>query len=80
MSTMSRNELHRLIDSLSDAEFAQLRSSIDLHLAGKVEPSRKPRPLRHDDIILPEPLLPEDESADDMIETVRRWRREGGHV
>jgi hypothetical protein len=41
---------------------------------------QRPRPLTEADILLSEPVLPEDETADELIAAVRRWRREGGHA
>jgi len=38
------------------------------------------RPLQVADIILSAPVLPDDETADALIETVRHWRSEGGNV
>ena len=52
--------------------------SASLHVIRPNDTSSGPRPLTEADVILSEPLLPDDETADDMIEAVRRWRREGG--
>jgi hypothetical protein len=72
-----KRELHELIDRLSDQAARQLSSTLrgSLH-----DSSVQPRPLREADIILNHPLLPDDEDADEMIEAVRRWRREGGNA
>ncbi len=78
MSATSREELHHLIDTLSDEEVLVLRSSLETQRSHSS--TRSPRPLSPDDIVRPEPILPDCETADDMIATIRRWRREGGYV
>ncbi len=77
MVTTPKQELHALVERLTDDEAAHLSSA----LRGR-QPARvaSPRPLTLADIVLAEPLLPDDESADDLIDTVRRWRREGGYA
>jgi hypothetical protein len=69
-----KQELHKFIDRLSEQDARRLAAT--LIEAGYV---RQLRPLTRDDIILPEPIMPDDETADEMIETIRRWRREGGY-
>ena len=56
------------------------RLSAVLRQRGTSNGVRRPRPLTEADILLTEPVLPDDETADEMIATVRRWRREGGHA
>jgi hypothetical protein len=72
-----KQELHEFVDRLSDEEARRLAAALLASGPGGV---RRPRPLTRDDIILSEPIMPDDETADDMIETIRRWRREGGYA
>lgn len=77
MNARPKRELHDLIERLSDEEAMRLSSALrEGHYTRVVSP----RPLTTADIILAEPIMPDDESADEMIETVRRWRREGGYA
>jgi hypothetical protein len=76
-ATNPKQELHDFVDRLSEQDARRLASALIEAGAGG---ARQPRPLTRDDIILPEPIMPDDETADDMIETIRRWRREGGYA
>lgn len=76
MAADPKRELHELVERLTDEEARRLTAA--LREPGDVRTA--PRPLTADDIILPEPILPDDETADEMIATVRRWRREGGYA
>ena len=76
MATSPRQRLHDAIDRLSEEEARRLSAS--LHVIRPNDTSSGPRPLTEADVILSEPLLPDDETADDMIEAVHSWRREGG--
>lgn len=71
-----KEQLHDLIDRLSEDEARRLAAS--LRPRGGPNGMRQPRPLTEADILLPKPVLAEDETADKMIAMVRRWRREGG--
>ena len=71
MAANPKQELHELVERLSD-EDAQ-RPSLALRDA-----AAGAQPLVEADILLATPVLPEDETADEMIETVRHWRRAGG--
>ena len=72
-----KRELHDLIDQLSDEAARRLSSTLRNAANG---PDSSPRPLREEDILLDAPILPDDENADEMIETVRHWRRAGGYA
>ena len=78
MATNSRQELHEAIDRLSEEEARRLSAALRAIDIG--EASSRPRPLTEADVILREPLLADDETADEMIATVRRWRRESGYA
>ena len=76
MATTPKQELHELIDRLDDEQARRLAEALR---GGGATPARPtPRPLAETDIVLTAPVLPDDETADEMIATVRRWRREGG--
>lgn len=75
MAATPKQELHEPVERLSDEEARRL--SAVLWGAGAAPPPSV-RPLTEADIVLPEPILPDAETADEMIEAVRRWRREGG--
>jgi hypothetical protein len=78
MAVNPRQELHDLVDRLSEDE---ARRFIDvLRQRASRNGVQGPRPLIEADILLAEPVLPEDETADEMIATVRRWRCEGGYA
>jgi hypothetical protein len=78
MTTTPRQELHALIDRLDDEQARRLAAALRERDA---TPARSaPRPLAEADIVLAAPVLPDDETADEMIATVRRWRREGGYA
>lgn len=77
MSAIPRDELHRLIDTLSDEDAASLVAALRRRMHAAKPASRA---LRHDDIVLVAPIMPDGESADEMIETIQRWRREAGDV
>ncbi len=78
MAANAKEELHELVDRMSEEDARRLTAA--LRGAGAPSVARQPRPLTEADIVLPEPVLPDDESADEMIEAVRRWRREGGYA
>ncbi len=78
MATMPKQELHELVERLSDEEARRLSAA--LQGAGTPPDARRVRRLTEAEVILTEPVLPEDETADEMIEAVRRWRREGGYA
>jgi hypothetical protein len=69
MAANPKRELHELVERLSPA----LREA-----AAGAAP--RPRLLIEADIVLATPVLPDDETADEMIEAVRRWRRAGGYA
>ena len=77
MAATPKQELHELVERLSDEEARRLSAA--LRGAGAA-PAPSARPLTEADIVLPESILPDDETADEMIEAVRRWRREGGYA
>ncbi len=77
MAATPKQELHELVERLSDEEARRLSAA--LRGAGAA-PTPSARPLTEADIVLPEPILPDDETADEMIQAVRRWRREGGYA
>ena len=78
MAITPKQELHELVDRLDDEQAQRLVEA--LRRAGPARVAPPPRPLAEADIILTAPLLPDDETADEMIATVRRWRREGGYA
>ena len=78
MATTPKQELHEWIDRLDDAQAQRLVESLRGGGATLARPA--PRPLAEADIVLTAPVLPDDETADEMIATVRRWRREGGYA
>ena len=78
MATTPKQELHELVDRLDDEQAQRLVEA--LRRAGSVGIAPPPRLLAEADIVLTAPLLPDDETADEMIATVRRWRREGGYA
>ncbi len=78
MAATPKQELHELIDRLDDEQAQRLVEA--LRKAGSVSVAPPPRPLAEADIVLAAPVLPDDETADEMIATVRRWRREGGYA
>lgn len=69
-----RQELHALIECLSEEEARRL--SLALLGAAATTAAPKPRPLTRDDVALAEPVLPEDEaaSADDVFRAYRARR------
>lgn len=73
-----KRQLHELVDRLSEDEARRL--SRTLSPRGTDTDVRSPRPLTEADILRTEPVLPDDETADELIATVRRWRQEGGHA
>ena len=82
MAATPKQELHELVERLSDEEARRLSAA--LRGAGTA-PTPSARPLTEVDVVLPEPHphagpRPDDETADEMIEAVRRWRREGGYA
>jgi hypothetical protein len=78
MATTPRQELHELVDRLDDEQARRLAEA--LRETSPVAAVSHPRPLAEADIVLAAPVLPDDETADEMIATVRRWRREGGYA
>jgi hypothetical protein len=78
MAANPKQELHELVERLSDEDAQRL--SLALHEATGAGVAPRPRPLAEADIVLATPVLPEDETADEMIETVRRWRRAGEYA
>ena len=77
MATTPKQELHELVERLSDEEARRL--SVAFRGAAPVVAS-SPRPLTEADIILSEPILPDDETADETIAAVHRWRREASYA
>jgi hypothetical protein len=78
MATTPKQELHELIDRLDDE---QARGLVEALQGGDALSARSAsRPLAETDIVLAAPVLPDDETADEMIATVRRWRRDGGYA
>ena len=78
MATDPKRALHQAIDRLSVEEARRLSAELGRAIVTHAE--RRPRLLTEADIILSEPVLPDDESADALISAVRHWRREGGHA
>jgi hypothetical protein len=76
---VAKDELLRLLDGLSDAELERLIAGIESR-SSVVPRNDAPRPLRRDDILLRESVMPDDETADELIEAVRQWRHAGGYV
>lgn len=70
MTANPKQALHALIDGLSDEEVRSLSTALTT--------VPEPDPLTAEDLLLTTPILPDDETADELIATVRRWRREGG--
>ena len=79
MSTVSKDALRRMIDELSENDIQALLAALNSRDA-PASPLNTSRPLKSSDIIRTEPVLPDDETADELIATVRRWRREGGYA
>ncbi len=77
MAATPKQELHELVERLSDEEARRLSAA--LRESGAA-PTAHVRPLTEADIVLAAPILPEYETADEMIAAVRRWRREGGYA
>jgi hypothetical protein len=75
---ITKDELLRLIDDLSAAEVEELVTRLESR-APLEEPSHGPRPLRREDIVRDEPVMPDDETADELIQTVQRWRSAGAY-
>lgn len=73
-----KQQLHDLVDHPSEDEARQL--AVVPRRRGTRSGVRRLRPLTEADVLLTEPVLPEDETADEMIATLRRWRGEGGHA
>ncbi len=78
MAADPKQELHELVERLSDEDARHLSLALREATAAGVTP--RPRPLVEADIVLATPVLPDDETADEMIEAVRRWRRAGGYA
>ena len=76
MATDPKQDLRDAVDRLSEIEARRL--AVALREIGTVETAPPARPLTEADVVLAEPILPDDETADQMIVQVRRWRREGG--
>ena len=76
MATSPKQALHELIDRLDEAQARRLcrmlESRTDLNTV------RAPEPLTESEVVLPRAVLPDEETADDLIAAVRAWRREGG--
>lgn len=83
----TKEQLHELVEGLTEEDARRLHDE----LAGvRANPTPEelrariatagPAPLTLDDLVLAEPILPDDETADDMIATIQRWRHEGGYV
>jgi hypothetical protein len=68
-----------LLDGQSDADAEQFTASVESGSAPTPH-SDAPRSLRRGDILLRESVMPDDETADEMIEAVRQWRQTGGYV
>lgn len=80
MSTITKDILHQLVDALSDDDAALLYAALKRQRDAAETSTSSTRPLVRSDIILDEPVLPDDETADMMIDTVHQWRREAGNV
>ena len=77
---VTRDDLRRLIEGLPEDDLDELYAELKSRVTHDQARLRSPRPLRSEDIILAEAIMPDDETADDLITTVRRWRREGGYA
>lgn len=75
-----RQELHDLVDRLSDDDIRRLTPIVRRVASAAPGVGSASRVLTDADIILSEPIMPDDETADEMIATIRRWRREQGHA
>jgi hypothetical protein len=80
MAVDVKQQLHDLIDRLSDEEARRLSVALRAVAGGAGTITQQPRPLTRADLVLDDPIMPPDESADDMIDAIRRWRREGGYA
>lgn len=85
MAADPKQELHELVDRLSDEEANEAlvhirRLLTDAMTSGPASQEARPRgrPLTAADLYAD--ILPDDETPDMLIEAVRRWRHEGGHV
>lgn len=79
MAITPKQELHALIDRLDDDQARRMAATLR-RAAGPTSETASPRLLTEADILLALPILPGDETADEMIATVRDWRREGGYA
>ena len=72
-----KQELHHLVDGLSDAYASRLARAI--RHAGLTGLTRQPRPLTDADIVIATPMMPEEEAADDLFAESRRLRFESAY-
>ena len=78
MAATPKQELHELVDRLDGEQARRLAAA--LRGASPAGGASSPRPVAEADIVLAAPILPDDETADEMIATVRRWWREGEYA
>ena len=78
MAVHPKRQLHELIDRLKEDEALPLSAVLRQRRSNNAV--QRARPLTEADIMLTEPLVPDDETDDKMIAIVRRWSREGGHA
>ncbi|MBI3965022.1 MAG: hypothetical protein HY329_05240 [Chloroflexi bacterium] len=78
MATTPKQALHEWIDRLDDEEARRMADALSARGTRPKAPTS--RPLTESDLVLSTPVLPDEETADDMIATVRRWRQDGGYA
>lgn len=78
MVATPKQHLHELVEQLTDEEAQRLSLLVRSEQLSSTVTA--PRPLTFSDIVLAEPIMPDDETADELIATVRQWRREGGYA
>lgn len=83
----TKERLHELVEGLTEENAQRLHDELagmttdpaPAELRARIATSG-PAPLTLDDLVLAEPILPDDETADGMIATLQQWRHEGGYV
>jgi hypothetical protein len=82
MAANPKQELHDLVEQLTDEDAADaldyVRRLVGAPARERAEEHTAGRALTADDLYAD--ILPDDETADMMIETIRQWRREGGYA
>jgi len=72
MAVDPKQHIHAPINRLNDDEVRALSTILDTDVTAL--------PLTGEDVLLAAPIVPANESADELIATVRHWWRGGGDV